>query len=124
MNSIKSFEDLEVFQRAYKASLQIHNLSLQMPKQEQFNGIADQIRRASKGICANVAEGFGKQYLSKKEFLRYLTIAIGSANEMRVWLRYAYDLGYLEESNWTYLKQEYVEIAKMLSGLHKSWQGL
>ena len=122
MSNVKGFEDLQVFQRAYKVSLSLHKLSHQMPKEEQYSGIADQIRRASKGICANIAEGFGRQSTTDKDFRRYLSIAIGSANEMRVWLRYAYDLGYLPEQDWAFLKQEYLEIAKMLNGLHKSWQ--
>ena len=58
-NRIKSFEDLAVFQRAYALSLVIHKVSLGFPKHEQF-GFAEQIRRASKSICANIAEGFGK----------------------------------------------------------------
>jgi len=56
---IRSFEDLEVFQRAYRLSLEIHRKSLQMPAHEQ-HGLADQLRRASKSICVNVAEGFAK----------------------------------------------------------------
>jgi four helix bundle protein len=121
VNSVSSFEDLQVFQRAYKVSLQIHKLSLTMPKAEQIAGIADQMRRASKGICANIAEGYGKQHISKKEFLRYITIAIGSANEMRVWIRYALDLGYITQQDWEYYKDEYEQIAKMLTGLHRNW---
>ena len=47
-----------------------------MPKVEQFD-LASQIRRASKSICANVAEGFGKQGRSKAEFKRYIQMSIG-----------------------------------------------
>ena len=93
-----------------------------MPKEEQYSGIADQLRRASKGICANIAEGYGKQHISAKEFKRYLSIATGSANEMRVWLRYAYDLGYINTNQWTHFKEQYLEIAKMLSSLQQSWK--
>ena len=57
---VKSFEDLEVFQRAYRLSLEVHKLSLGFPSIEQ-QGLADQLRRASKSICANLAEGFAKQ---------------------------------------------------------------
>ena len=64
---ITSFEDLKVFQMAYEVSLAIHNKSLSFPKEEQY-GLADQIRKASKSICANLAEGFGKQNFSSKEF--------------------------------------------------------
>jgi four helix bundle protein len=84
---VHRFEELEVFQRAYKVSLEIHRFSQTMPKFEQFD-LASQIRRASKSICANVAEGFGKQSYSKAEFKRFIQMSIGSADEMRVWLRY------------------------------------
>ena len=56
---IKAFEDLEVFQRAYKVSLEVHRKSLEMPQIEQY-ALADQMRRASKSICVNLAEGFAK----------------------------------------------------------------
>src|SRR2546430_10139637 len=93
-----SFEDLEVFQRAYRISLDLHRASLQFPKVEQFGGLADQMRRASKSICGNIAEGFGKQRRSDAEFKRYLLIAIGSADEMQVWLKYCSDLEYMDQT--------------------------
>jgi four helix bundle protein len=64
-----------------------------MPQIEQ-RILADQLRRGSKSICANLAEGFGKQGLSKTEFRRFVLMSIGSADEMRVWLRYCLDLEY------------------------------
>jgi hypothetical protein len=70
--SVSSVEDLDVFRRAYAISLDLHQVSLKFPKIEQFGGLADQIRRASKSICANLAEGFGKQRQSNLEFKRYL----------------------------------------------------
>ena len=94
---ISSFEDLEVFQRAYRVSLEIHKESLQFPKIEQF-AMADQVRRASKSICANIAEGFAKQRRSSAEYRRYLLMAIGSADEMRVWIRYCLDLDYIDDA--------------------------
>ena len=97
-------------------------MSLHMPQEEQYHGIADQLRRASKGICANIAEGYGKQHRSTKEFKRYLSMATGSANEMRVWLRYALDLGYINNAQWSHFKAQYLEIAKMLSALQQSWK--
>ena len=119
--TIGRFESLHVFKRAYRVSLEIHAMTLQMPKVEQY-GLADQMRRASKSICANLAEGFGKQSVSGAEFKRYLSIAIGSADEMRVWLRYCVDLNYIQESSWLTWKTEYKEIARMLTTLHKVWR--
>ena len=113
------FEDLEVFKRAYRLSLEVHRQSLAFPREEQ-RALADQARRASKGICANLAEGFAKQHWSKPEFRRFVGMAVGSADEMRVWIRYCLDLGYIDEPTWKRWRDEYQEIAKMLHGLRKS----
>ena len=80
---VESFEDLEVFQRSYRLSLDVHRTSLSFPGIEQ-HALGDQVRRASKSICANIAEGYGRQNRSKAEFKRFLAMAIGSADEMRV----------------------------------------
>jgi four helix bundle protein len=114
--AVRSFEDLAVFQRAYRVSLEVHRQSLVFPQIEQ-RALGDQVRRASKSICANIAEGFGKQRQSAAEFRRFLMVAMGSADEMRVWARYCLDLGYIEEATWRLWRDEYQEIAKMLQGL-------
>ena len=119
---IKSFEDLDAFKRAYRLSLEIHRHSLGWPSLEQ-SGLGDQMRRSSKSICANVAEGFGKQALSAKEFNRFLFMAIGSCDEMRVWCRYAIDLGYIDEPTWQRWSDDFKEIAKMLQGLSRQVVG-
>lgn len=53
---IRDVEDLQVFRKAYAISLEVHRASLAFPKVEQF-GLAEQMRRASRSICANMAEG-------------------------------------------------------------------
>jgi four helix bundle protein len=113
---VVSFEDLEVFQRAYRISLEIHQARLKFPRIEQ-RVLADQLRRASKSICANVAEGYGRQKRSKAEFKRFLQMAIGSSDEMRVWVRYAFDLGYIDEAVWRRWRDEYQMIVRMLQSL-------
>ncbi len=111
-------EDLAVFKRAYAISLDVHRASLRFPQIEQY-ALADQIRRASKSVCANVAEGFGKQSHSVAEFQRYLLIAIGSSDEMRIWIRYCVDLGYIDSAVGEQWRNEYQEISKMLQGLRR-----
>jgi four helix bundle protein len=113
-SDVTTFEDLEVFRRAYRVSLDLHRTSLQFPKVEQFGGLADQMRRASKPICGNIAEGFGKQRKSNAEFKRYLLMAIGSADEMQVWLRYCADLEYVDQKTCERWQDEYRQIARML----------
>ena len=118
--SIKDFTDLAVYRKAYEKSLEVHRKTEEYPKHEQYE-LAGQMRRASKGICANIAEGFGKQNVSKQEFKRFLLMAMGSADEMRVWARYSFDLGYIDESSWRDWDKSYSDIAKMLNGLHAKW---
>src|SRR5437868_860565 len=113
---VVSFEDLEVFQRAYRMSLEIHRESLKLPLVEQ-RVLGDQVWRASKSICANVAEGYGRQKRSKAEFKRFLSMAIGSSDEMRVWVRYALDLGYIDEPTWQRWRDEFQIISRMLKAL-------
>ena len=112
-------EDLEVFRRAYRISLAVHRASLDFPALEQ-RALADQIRRASKSICANLAEGFAKWHRSASEFRRYVVMALGSSDEMRIWVRYCLDLGYVDEATWAEWSGEYREISRMLHGLRRS----
>ena len=113
------FEDLMVFKAAYRLALEVHRTSLKFPAVEQY-GLAEQVRRASKSICANIAEGVGKQAASAAECRRFLAIAIGSADEMRVWLRFCVDLGYVDAATWRRWRDGYREIAQMLQGLRRS----
>ena len=97
----------------------VHRASLEFAAIEQ-RALADQIRRASKSICANLAEGFGRQLVSKPEFRRFVMMALGSADEMQVWTIYCRDLGYTDERTADRWRGEYQEIARMLTGLHRS----
>jgi four helix bundle protein len=110
-----SYEDLQVYQRAYRASLSIHRLITQR------DDLADQIRRASRSVTANIAEGYNRLN-TPTEICRFLVIAIRSADEVRVWLDYCRDLQRMDLCDAESLKSEYEEIGAMLSGLWKSWK--
>ena len=121
MTAVRSFRDLLVYQKAYRLSLDVHKVTLSFPKMEQF-ALAAQMRRACKSICANIAEGFAKQRSSSAEFRRYLIIPIGSSDEMKVWLDYSRDLGYIDTGQVARWQDEYTEISRMLHGLMDGWQ--
>ena len=108
---------LKVFQRAYRLSLELHRASQTWRKVEQYGGVADQVRRASKSVCALLVEGGGRQPASDAEFRRYVVMAIGSADEARLWCRYAADLDLAEPATAQAWQAELVEIARMLQGL-------
>ena len=77
---IKSFEELEVWQRAHKLALRIYQVTAKFPREEQF-GLISQLRRASSAIAANIAEGYGRR--TTKELLHSLRIANGEDEETR-----------------------------------------
>jgi four helix bundle protein len=114
---VKTVQELQVYQRGYEWSLRVHRLSVGFPKLEQFGGVADQIRRASKSIPALLTEGFARQRGSRSEFRRYVMMAVGSSDEMQLWLRYAMDLGYMDASEYEQLREAYVVLSKMLQKL-------
>ena len=110
-------EGLRVFRIAYELSLDVHRASLSWPKVEQYGGIADQVRRSSKSVCALIVEGEGRLRGSRKEFERYLLMALGSADEARLWCRYAEDLGYATREQAEAWRASFAEVARMLHGL-------
>jgi four helix bundle protein len=122
MGKVESFitraKDLEVYKRAYLVSLEIHKSTLTFPKIEQF-ALADQMRRSSKAICANLAEGFAKQTHSKPEFARFISMSMGSCSEMETWVSYAFDIGYITNEQLNSWLQAYTSIYGMLIKLRE-----
>lgn len=116
MTLIKTYEDLDVFKSAFTLSVEIHKVSLEFPKIEQY-ALADQLRRSSKSICANIAEGFGKQQLSKLEFRRFLLMALGSSEETSVWIKYTKELGYIDKTRAEAWETECKKVTRMLQSL-------
>ena len=91
-----------------------------MAENRAYGGLADQARRASKSVCSLIVEGVGRQTASSHEFSRYLTMAIGSAEETRLWCSYCRDLGYVEGERAEIWREECGHIIRMLQGLKSS----
>ena len=85
------------------------------PKEERY-GMTDQLRRASISIALNIAEGYAKRS-SQREFERFLTMAIGSSNEVTVLLDFAKDFGYTDAQTHEKAAREYEAISRMLNKL-------
>ena len=113
------YRSLKVYQKAYAVSLEIYRVSTSFPKEERF-GIIDQIKKASTSVCANIAEGYGRQISSDADFKRFLIIAKGSCMEMGVWIDYCKDLNFIDHDLYSKWRQEYIEISKMLFSLIKN----
>ena len=116
---IQSYEDLDVFKRSYWMSVEVYELSRKMPKEEIY-GVVSQMRRAALSIPLNIAEGYGKRE-STAEFKRFLSMAKGSTDEMKVLVDFCKDVGIITEEVHNRLKDDYDEIGKMLYGLMQRW---
>jgi four helix bundle protein len=110
---IHSYHDIEAFQRAMTLLRPVHRLALKLPDYEKFD-LASQLRRASKSIPANVAEGYGKRR-SSKQFRAYLENALGSTDEIIVHLEIALVLEYCREQEGEELIAEYQVVGRMLA---------
>jgi len=115
---VERARDLEVYKRAYAVSLDVHRATLAFPKIEQY-ALADQLRRSSKAICANLAEGFAKQSHSKAEFARFVSMAVGSCSEVETWISYAFDLQYITQTQLDEWRRAYVLVHGMLVNLRE-----
>ena len=102
------YHRLDVFKKSYALALELHRMSLKFPKIEQYE-LGQQVRKSSKSIPANIAEGMGKQE-SKADVRRFIRIAIGSCDESRVWLEFARDLGYITRERQSDYDRRYQEV--------------
>ena len=99
---IKTHEELEVYQIAFKAAMEIFELSKKFPHEEKYS-LTDQIRRSSRSVCANLAEAWRKRRY-KAAFIAKLSdseaalkdTASHKAAEVQVWLKFAVECNYLE----------------------------
>ena len=74
-----SYKKLEIWQDAEKLSIQIHHLTLQLPKFEMFEQ-GSQIRRSSKTVRSAIVEGYGRRHY-QQDFIRYIIYALSSNDE-------------------------------------------
>ncbi|HEX9912278.1 MAG TPA: four helix bundle protein [candidate division Zixibacteria bacterium] len=84
-NNIKGFKDLKVWQKAHQLGLDIIELVDGLPEKLIYHSIGNQLLRSATSIASNIAEGYGS--FSRKEYRRYLGIALKSAYETENWLK-------------------------------------
>ena len=109
---ISSFEDLVVWQKSIELVKLIYFLTSKGNFFKDF-GFREQIRRAVVSISTNIAEGFER--FSRKEYVHFLTIAKGSAGEVRSLLRIAFELGNLDSPQYEQARTSVMEVSRFLS---------
>ncbi len=74
-----SYRNLEIWQQAKSLSIDIHTMSLQLPKFELYE-VGSQIRRSSKSVRSNIVESYGRRRY-KNDFIRFIIYALASNDE-------------------------------------------
>ena len=117
---IRSFKDLEVYQEGFRLAIAIFELSKGFPKEELY-ALTTQMRNASRSIAANIAEGWSRRRYVMI-FKRQLLDAIGSANEMVVWLDTALACSYIDAQRHHTLTHDYGVLGRRLHQLLTVWK--
>jgi four helix bundle protein len=109
------FRDLKVYQLAYKLAMEIFIETKAFPHDERYS-MTSQIRRSSRSVAANLAEGYRKRQYPNM-FVSKLADCDAEAAETQVWLDFARDGGYLSKERHDELATGYDELGRMLSGV-------
>jgi four helix bundle protein len=112
---LRGYRDLKVYQLAYRLATEVFKETKTFPHDERFSLIS-QIRRSSRSVAANIAEGFRKRQYPNM-FVSKLADADAEATETQVWLDFARDCGYLAGEKHEQLTAGYGEVGRMLSSM-------
>jgi len=113
---IEKLEDLLVWCKARDLNTQIYKITGKGPFGKDYP-LRDQIRRAAISISSNIAEGFGRY--SKKEYANFLSIAAGSASEVKSQILLAHELRYVDKEESERISEFCMEICRMVTGLRR-----
>ncbi len=109
---IRRHTDLDVYQRGFDAAMEVFEFSKRFPKEERYS-LTDQIRRSSRSVCGNLAEGWRKRRYPQA-FLSKLTDSEAEAAETQSWIEFAVKCGYIKRDAAAKLYREYDRVIAML----------
>lgn len=109
------FKDMKVYQVAFKAAMMIFKLSKRFPPEEKYS-LTDQVRRSSRSVTAQYAEGYRKKRYPL-HFVAKMTDSDGENAEPQVWLDYAVACGYVTQADVDPIIEMTVEVGKMLGDM-------
>ena len=92
--------------------MKVFEISKQFPREETYS-LTDQIRRSSRSVCSNIAEGYRKR-IYPKHFTSKLTDADSECSETSVWISFALDWGYIDSTQHDALQEQYTTVGAML----------
>ncbi len=119
-STIRSFRDLEVYQEGFQLAMDVFRMTQGFPKEELY-ALTTQMRNASRSVPANIAEGWTKRR-HELIFKRQLLDAIGSANEMLVWLDTARSCEYIAGTAHKSFTDRYEVLGRRMHQLLVNWK--
>ncbi len=115
----QSYKDLDIHKKAHKLAIEIHEMSLKLPKFEMYEE-GSQIRRSSKSVAINIVEGFGRRRY-KAEFVKFLTYSLASCDETRDHVDTLFETKSLKDRDkYSYFCDEYDHLGRMITNFIKS----
>jgi four helix bundle protein len=108
MKVIKSHRELDVYKIAFDVSMEIFEITKEFPKEERYS-LTDQLRRASRSVCANISEAFRKRRYPKS-FISKLSDSEAEAAETQCWLEFSYECKYINKNDFEKLYKIYDNI--------------
>ncbi len=115
---LRGFRDLRVYNLAFKLAMDIFELTKPFPPEERYS-LTSQIRRSSRSVAANIAEGFRKRQYPNM-FVSKLADSDAEATETQVWLEFASRCGYLSDDTRSHLIVKYEELGRMIGKMMES----
>ena len=106
------YKQLIAYQKAFNLAIDIFNVTKSFPSEEKY-GLTSQIRRASRSVCANLAEAY-KRRMYKDYFISKLNDCETKNTETQVWLAFALAFNYIDESNHQDLTKRNNEVGKLI----------
>jgi len=120
--SIQNIKDLKVYSKSFDLAMEIFQLVQKFPPEEKFS-LSSQIVRSSRSVSANIREGYAKRFY-EQVFIRHLIDSLGSSEETRCWLEFAYNCKYIDDETFAQLDQNFAELSSMIFSLQKNWKKL
>mgnify|MGYP006304681619 CR=1 FL=1 len=111
---VKTYRDLRVWQEAMNTARLVHRCTQSFPVEERY-GLTNQLRRCAVSIPSNIAEGFGRR--SRRDYARFLNVAMASLYELETQLLLARDFAYLSSEVYMDVTGQVDHVESMLAGL-------
>jgi len=107
------FTELLAYKKAQALAMDLFEMSKHFPKEETY-ALTDQVRRASRSVCANIAEAYRKR-LYPNHFISKLTDSDAENSETYVWLEFALNCGYIDSHFFDDCTVRLAEIGKLIN---------